>query len=80
MLYFTILMHFLVAGTGKTLLARAVASQLDCNFLKVVFDFFFLNIYEYTAKKTKCVFHIVFDILEHLTHGLYSDHAFYHHH
>ena len=24
------------AGTGKTLLARAVASQLDCNFLKVV--------------------------------------------
>jgi len=23
-------------GTGKTLLARAVASQLDCNFLKVV--------------------------------------------
>lgn len=22
-------------GTGKTLLARAVASQLDCNFLKV---------------------------------------------
>lgn len=26
--------HFL--GTGKTLLARAVASQLDCNFLKVV--------------------------------------------
>jgi len=27
-------MYFL--GTGKTLLARAVASQLDCNFLKVV--------------------------------------------
>ena len=24
------------SGTGKTLLARAVASQLDCNFLKVV--------------------------------------------
>ena len=27
-------MYFL--GTGKTLLARAVASQLDCNFLTVV--------------------------------------------
>lgn len=26
----------LFLGTGKTLLARAVASQLDCNFLKVV--------------------------------------------
>ena len=25
-----------VTGTGKTLLARAVASQLDANFLKVV--------------------------------------------
>ena len=25
-----------VSGTGKTLLARAVASQLDANFLKVV--------------------------------------------
>lgn len=25
-----------ILGTGKTLLARAVASQLDCNFLKVV--------------------------------------------
>lgn len=25
-----------IVGTGKTLLARAVASQLDCNFLKVV--------------------------------------------
>lgn len=24
-----------LTGTGKTLLARAVASQLDCNFLKV---------------------------------------------
>lgn len=24
-----------LSGTGKTLLARAVASQLDCNFLKV---------------------------------------------
>ena len=31
-------MHFIFSfssGTGKTLLARAVASQLDCNFLKV---------------------------------------------
>lgn len=26
----------IILGTGKTLLARAVASQLDCNFLKVV--------------------------------------------
>ena len=25
------------SGTGKTLLARAVASQLDANFLKVIF-------------------------------------------
>lgn len=28
-------MYFFSKGTGKTLLARAVASQLDCNFLKV---------------------------------------------
>ena len=32
-LYVSIPMH---VGTGRTLLARAVASQLDCNFLKVV--------------------------------------------
>uniref|UniRef100_A0A8C8DRI0 26S proteasome regulatory subunit 10B n=1 Tax=Oryzias sinensis TaxID=183150 RepID=A0A8C8DRI0_9TELE len=31
-----LLMFLLETGTGKTLLARAVASQLDCNFLKVV--------------------------------------------
>jgi 26S proteasome regulatory subunit T4 len=29
-------LSLLFIGTGKTLLARAVASQLDCNFLKVV--------------------------------------------
>jgi 26S proteasome regulatory subunit T4 len=30
------LSRLLEKGTGKTLLARAVASTLDCNFLKVV--------------------------------------------
>jgi 26S proteasome regulatory subunit T4 len=30
------LLSLWLTGTGKTLLARAVASQLDCNFLKVV--------------------------------------------
>ena len=29
-------LYIILLGTGKTLLARAVASQLDCNFLKVV--------------------------------------------
>ncbi len=33
---FFILLINIILGTGKTLLARAVASQLDCNFLKVV--------------------------------------------
>ncbi len=33
---FSIWLINVILGTGKTLLARAVASQLDCNFLKVV--------------------------------------------
>ena len=34
--YDCLINRFAILGTGKTLLARAVASQLDCNFLKVV--------------------------------------------
>jgi 26S proteasome regulatory subunit T4 len=34
--FFNLLIIEFFLGTGKTLLARAVASQLDCNFLKVV--------------------------------------------
>lgn len=37
-----------VTGTGKTLLARAVASQLDCNFLKVS-DTATIRLYCHTA-------------------------------